>query len=595
MPPSQESAAAPPTIRSSPAGQPGSELREALAACSGAFLGVGLFSGISNILMLTGPFFMLEVYDRVLPSHSVPTLVALSALALLLFLFQGVIDLIRGRVLVRIGIHLDEMLGHRVLGAIIALRIRAPVDNGLQPLRDLDQIRGFLAGGGPTALFDLPWIPIYLGVCFLFHPWLGSVVLGGAIALFLLTLISDVATRGLTRESAALAAKRTTLTEAARRNAEVIQAMGMGKGVAARWEELNRHYRSRHFSLSNVTGNLGALARLLRVVLQSATLALGAFLVLRQEASVGIIIASSILTARALAPLDSAVAHWKGFVAARQSRRRLEQLFATVPARPEPMPLPRPSRTLAASGLVVVPPGAQGPSVLDVSFTLKAGDGLGLVGPSASGKSSLVRALVGVWQPVRGDVRLDGATLDQWSPDALGAHVGYLPQDVELLDGTIRQNIARFAIAEDTDAVIAAATAAGVHDLILGLPGGYETRIGESGMALSGGQRQRVALARALYGDPFLVVLDEPNSNLDAEGVAALGRAVASVRARGGIVIVVAHHANALSGTNLVLAMNGGRIKTFGPKEDPPARPPRPAAFPYLPLKVIADAPGTGS
>jgi hypothetical protein len=293
MPPSQESAAAPPTIRSSPAGQPGSELREALAACSGAFLGVGLFSGISNILMLTGPFFMLEVYDRVLPSHSVPTLVALSALALLLFLFQGVIDLIRGRVLVRIGIHLDEMLGHRVLGAIIALRIRAPVDNGLQPLRDLDQIRGFLAGGGPTALFDLPWIPIYLGVCFLFHPWLGSVVLGGAIALFLLTLISDVATRGLTRESAALAARRTTLTEAARRNAEVIQAMGMGKGVAARWEELNRHYRSRHFSLSNVTGNLGALARLLRVVLQSATLALGAFLVLRQEASVGIIIASS--------------------------------------------------------------------------------------------------------------------------------------------------------------------------------------------------------------------------------------------------------------------------------------------------------------
>ncbi|MBY6266410.1 type I secretion system permease/ATPase (plasmid) [Azospirillum sp. 412522] len=591
MPPRQESAAPPSPVRPASAGRTGSDLRKALASCSGAFLGVGLFSGVSNILMLTGPFFMLEVYDRVLPSHSVPTLVALSVLALLLFLFQGIIDLIRSRVLVRISLRLDEMLGRRVLGAIIALRTRVPVDNGLQPLRDLDQIRGFLSSGGPTALFDLPWIPIYIAICFLFHPWLGGVVLGGAVALFMLTLVSDVATRGLTRESATFAAKRTTLTEAARRNAEVIQAMGMASGVTAQWEGLNRLYRNRHFALSNVTGNLGALSRLLRVVLQSATLALGAFLVLRQEASVGIIIASSILTARALAPLDSAITHWKGFVGARQSWHRLEQLFLITPTDREPMPLPRPSRTLAVGGLVVVPPGAPGPSVMDVSFTLKAGDGLGLVGPSASGKSSLARSLVGVWRPVRGDVRLDGATLDQWSPDALGAHVGYLPQDVELFDGTIRQNIARFAISDDPDAVIAAATAAGVHDLILALPDGYETRIGESGMALSGGQRQRVALARALYGDPFLVVLDEPNSNLDSEGVEALGRAVASVRARGGIVIVVAHHAGALSGTNLMLAMSGGRIKAFGPRETQANRMPRPTTVSYHPLKVIADTP----
>jgi len=588
-------AAAPPATRPPPAVQPGSEIKEALASCSGAFRGVALFSGLSNILMLTGPFFMLEVYDRVLPSHSVPTLVALSALALLLFLFQGAIDLIRSRILVRISLRLDERLGRRVLGAIMALRIRFPADNGLQPMRDLDQIRGFLSSGGQTALFDLPWVPVYIGICFLFHPWLGGMVLAGGAALFALTLASDVATRGFTHEATAFGAKRTTLTEAARRNAEVIQAMGMAGGVTARWEELNRLYRSRQFALANVTGNLGALSRFLRVILQSATLALGAFLVLRQEASVGIIIASSILTARALAPLDSAIAHWKGFVAARQSRRRLEQAFMNAPARQEPMRLPRPCRNLTVTGLVVIPPGAQGPSVQEVSFALKAGDGLGLVGPSASGKSSLVRALVGVWRPVHGDVRLDGATLDQWSPDVLGAHVGYLPQDVELFDGTIGQNIARFAVAHDSGAVIAAATAAGVHDLILRLPDGYETRIGESGMALSGGQRQRVALARALYGDPFLVVLDEPNSNLDAEGVEALGKAIASVRARGGIAVVVAHHANALAGTNFVLAMNGGRVKAFGPKEPPAVHAPRPASFSYRPLKAIGDTPETRS
>ena len=564
---------------------PRSELSAALASCRGAFLSVALMSGMTNILYLTGSFYMLEVYDRVLPSRSVPTLVGLSILAAVLFGFQGILDLIRSRILVRIGASLDESLSRRVYDAVIRFPLKARAGgDGLQPMRDLDQVRSFLASGGPIALFDLPWMPLYLGLCFLFHFWIGVAGLVGALILIAITLLTELRTREPIKAAAALGAQRNALAEASRRNAEVLQAMGMAGQIGALWSEANAKYMSAHQQASDVGGGLGAISKVLRMLLQSAVLGVGAYLVIHQEATAGVIIAGSILTSRALAPVEMAIAQWKGFTAARQSWQRLQQLLALLPAQEEPMALPKPSATLSVEGVAAVPPGSKALTVKEVSFRLQSGQGLGIIGPSASGKSSLARLLVGVWAPARGKIRLDGAALEQWSPAALGRHIGYLPQDVELFDGTVAQNIARFDAKPDAKAIIAAARAAGVHELILGLPEGYETRIGEGGAALSAGQRQRVALARALYGDPFLVVLDEPNSNLDAEGEQALAQAILSVRARGGIVIVIAHRPSALASVDQVLMMADGQGQAFGPRDEVLRKVLRPA--PAAPLKV---------
>ena len=342
----------------------------------------------------------------------------------------------------------------------------------------------------------------------------------------------------------------------------------MAPRLSAVWSEANARYMDAQRRTADVAGGLGALSKVLRMVLQSAVLGLGAYLVIHQEATSGIIIASSILTSRALAPVELAIANWKGFVAARHSWRRLNELLAALPAEAPPMELPKPAQSLVVEGVAVMPPGGRNVVVQDVSLRLKAGNGLGIIGPSASGKSSLVRSLVGAWAPVRGKIRLDGAALEQWSPERLGRHLGYLPQDVELFAGTVAQNIARFEAEPEARAVIAAAQAAGVHELILRLSEGYETQIGEGGASLSAGQRQRVGLARALYGDPFLVVLDEPNSNLDAEGEEALTQAIIGVRKRGGIVVVVAHRPSALAGVDQVLVMADGRAQAFGPKDE---------------------------
>ncbi len=568
-----------------------SELADALRACRGAFLGVGAMSCFINLLYLTGSIFMLEVYDRVLPSRSVPTLVGLIILASFLYIAQGVLDMIRGRILGRVGTALDESLNARVFETVVRLPLMIGSRNeGLQPLRDLDNVRSFLGGMGPSAFFDLPWLPLYLAICFAFHVMIGLTALVGALILVSLTLVTEYMSRQPAREAMGLAARRNDLAASSRRNAEVMIAMGMFGRLTQRWSQANEKYLEGNQRASDVAGGLGAIAKVLRMMLQSAVLGVGAYLVIHQEATAGIIIAGSILSARALAPVDLAIAHWKSFVAARQSWQRLTHLLDQMPVRPVPTLLQTPSSELAVEGVSIAAPGDQKVIVQDVSFTLTAGHGLGVIGPSGSGKSSLIRALVGVWQPFRGKVRLDGAALDQWSSDLLGRHIGYLPQDVELFTGTVAQNICRFDPEAKSDDIIAAAKEAGVHDMIIKMRDGYNTQVGEQGAALSAGQAQRVALARAVYGDPFLIVLDEPNSNLDTEGDEALTRAVRGARERGAIVVVVAHRPIGIEAVDQILVLKDGRMQAFGPKEQVLAQVLQPRVAAPTPIKIVSDA-----
>ncbi|PDT64750.1 type I secretion system permease/ATPase [Bradyrhizobium ottawaense] len=566
-----------------------SELGEALRACRSAFIGVGLMSCMINLLYLTGSVFMLEVYDRVLPSRSVPTLVGLVVIAGSLYIAQGVLDLLRGRILGRIGTSLDEALNARVFDAVVRLPLMVGNrDEGLQSLRDLDNVRSYLGSMGPGAFFDLPWLPFYMAICFLFHWLLGVTALIGAIILVTLTLITEYMSRMPAKEAMTLAARRNGLAISSRRNAEVLVAMGMAGRMNKRWNEANEEYLAGNQRASDVTGGLGAVAKVLRMMLQSAVLAVGAYLVIHQEATAGIIIAGSILSARALAPVDLAIAHWKGLVAARQSWQRLNRLLQQMPA-PDAKPLLQaPTKKLSVEGVTMVAPGDQRVIMQDITFVCEGGSGVGVIGPSGSGKSSLIRALVGVWTPVRGKVRLDGAALDQWSSDVLGRYVGYLPQDVELFGGTVAQNICRFDPEAKSDAIIAAAKEAGVHEMIIKLREGYGTQVGEQGTALSAGQAQRVALARALYGNPFLIVLDEPNSNLDSEGDEALTRAVCAARGRGAVVIVVAHRSIGIEGVDQLLVLKDGRMQTFGPKEAVLGQVLQ--RVPPPPIKIVSDA-----
>jgi ATP-binding cassette, subfamily C, type I secretion system permease/ATPase len=568
-----------------------SELGKALRACRSAFIGVGLMSCVINLLYLTGSMFMLEVYDRVLPSRSVPTLVGLVFIAALLYMAQGVLDLIRGRILGRIGTALDESLNARVFDTVIRLPLMiGGRSEGLQPLRDLDNVRAFLGSMGPSAFFDLPWLPFYLAICFAFHFMIGITALIGAIILVSLTLVTEYLSRQPAREALTLAARRNDLASASRRNAEVLVAMGMAGRLSKRWSDANEKYLAGNQNASDVSGGLGAISKVLRMMLQSAVLGTGAYLVIHQEATAGIIIAGSILSARALAPVDLAIAHWKSFVAARQSWHRLNRLLEQMPVRATPTQLQNPTTRVSVEALSIAAPGDQRLIIHDVSFALNAGSGLGVIGPSGSGKSSLIRALVGVWLPVRGKVRIDGAALDQWTSDSLGRHIGYLPQDVELFSGTVAQNICRFDPEANSDGIISAAKEAGVHEMIIKMRDGYNTDVGEQGKALSAGQAQRVALARALYGDPFLIVLDEPNSNLDTEGDEALTRAVRAARERGAIVVVVAHRPIGIEAVDQILVLKDGRLQAFGPKEQVLAQVLQPRVAGPTPIKIVSDA-----
>jgi PrtD family type I secretion system ABC transporter len=567
-----------------------SELGEALHACRGAFMGVGLISCMVNLLYLTGSVFMLEIYDRVLPSRSISTLVGLIVLAGGLYAAQGILDLVRGRILVRIGTALDEALSGRVFGTVVRLPLVSGGNQALQPLRDLDNVRSFLSGMGPSALFDLPWLPVYLAICFVFHPLIGLTALIGAGILIVLTILTEILTRIRSSGAVVVATHRSDIASASHRNAEVLRAMGMSRHMTRRWSEANRKYLDGNQRTSDVVGGLGAIAKVFRMALQSAVLGVGAYLVIHQEATAGIIIAGSILSARALAPVDTAIANWKGFVAARESWHRLNGLLRLLPSESAPTLLDAPSKRLMVEAVSIVPPGEQRVVVQDVTFALEAGNGLGIIGPSGSGKSSLLRALVGVWSPARGTVRLDSAALNQWSADKLGPHIGYLPQDVELFDGSVAQNICRHDPDAGDDAIIAAAKQAGVHELIVGMRDGYDTQIGPHGSVLSAGQAQRIALARALYGDPFLIVLDEPNSNLDAEGDEALTRAIRAARARGAIVVVVAHRPVAIEGVDLLLMMKEGRVQAFGPKDAVLGQVLQRAGPHTPPIKIVSDA-----
>ncbi|SRR6266540_1291138 len=573
------------------------DLAAALRDCRRAFAGVALFSGVVNLLMLAGPLYMLQIYDRVLSSRSVPTLVVLSVFLVGAYAFQGALDLIRSRVIVRAAALLDQHLAVAVHGAVIRLAIanRHPTE-GPQPVRDLDQIRAFLTGAGPIAIVDLPWIPIFLFVCFLLHPWLGLAATVGGIVLFTMTLLTERASRTPARMAAQDAGVRSVMVEAGRRGGETIVAMGMAGSLAQRWAGINNRYIAAVARLSDVATSYGSTSKVLRLLLQSMILGLGAYLVIRQELTAGAMIAASIMMGRALAPIETTIANWRAFVAARQSIRRLSEALARAAPRSAVTALPPPVRSLDVEQLTIAAPGTPTPIVTGVHFSLKSGEALGIIGPSGAGKTSLIRALVGIWSPVRGNVRLDGAELSQWDPELLGRHIGFVSQTVELFDGTISENIARMAVAPDVDSVLRAAQAAGAHDLILRLPSGYDTKVGEGGEALSGGQRQRIALARALYGDPFLVVLDEPNANLDSDGELALHQAMLALKARGAILVLIAHRPATLSACDRLLVLANGVQQGIGPRDEIlqkllGRRVPSPAAGN---LKVVSDTAGGG-
>ncbi len=545
------------------------EAKSALNGYSKYCLILFSISGLLNILALTGSLYMLQIYDRVLASRSVPTLIALSVLAGGLYVFYGVLDVLRSQILVRLGGRLDQRLTPLAHTAALVLPLRgASAAESTQPIRDVDSMRAFLAGQGPGAIFDLPWMPLYVAFTYMLNPWLGALALGGMSLHVLIAWISERYGNARAQETVRNNMHRNTILDAHVRNAEVLKAMGLGEGANRRFEKASTQFLNTQARMSDFTSLLLGISKVLRMVLQSALLGVGAYLAIRGEITPGAIIAASIAGTRAVAPVELAIANWRGFVGARQGYRRLQQTLATIPARQDVLELSPPSNSLTLESVSVGIPGSHRVVLSDVSFALTAGQALGVIGPSASGKSSLVRSMIGVWPVARGTVRIDGAALDRWQPEALGRSIGYLPQDVELFDGTITENICRFEDNPDSRAVLAAAAAAGVHEMILRLPEGYETRVGPSGSALSAGQRQRVALARALYREPFLTVLDEPNSNLDSEGEMALAAAIQSVRARGGILVVVSHRPSVLAAVDLIAVIGHGQLSAIGSKDD---------------------------
>ena len=539
-----------------------------LQDCRRAFWSVAVFSAGVNLLMLAGPLYMLQIYDRVLSSHSVPTLVALTVFLVGALAFQGALDIVRSRVVVRGAALLDHNLGTSVHAAVVRIATQSRnASDAHQPVRDLDQIRAFLTSAGPVAIVDLPWVPVFLVICFLLNPWLGLTALAGALILFALTILNERASRAPARELAQHAGARKSMVEAARRNSESVVAMGMSDTLVERWMAVNNRYLAAVGRTGDISASYGSVSKVMRLLLQSSMLGVGAYLVILNELTAGAMIAAAIMMGRALAPIETAIANWRGFISARQSIRRLSETLARTCSARVSTTLPKPTRSFDVDQLTVVAPGTQAAIVKDVSFHLSAGEALGIIGPSGAGKTSLVRTLVGIWPPARGNVRIDGATIDQWDPKLLGRYAGFVSQGVELFDGTIAENIARMAPSPDNDAMLEAARAAGAHELILQMPAGYDTKIGESGAVLSAGQRQRIALARALYGNPFLLVLDEPNSNLDNVGEAALWQAIEGAKARNAIVILVAHRPAALAVCGKVLLLVNGEQQAYGPRD----------------------------
>lgn len=542
-------------------------LRRAMAACRRVWSGVAVFSACLNLLMLTVPLYMLQVYDRVLTTANVDTLLALSGLVFVALTAFGLLDAVRSRILARVGVWLDRELGSAVLAGAVAEARRAAGGVSAQGLRDLATLRAYVGGAGVLPLFDAPWAPVFLAIVFVIHPVLGWIGIGGAVLLIGCAALNDVATRKKVVEANGATVRALNAADAAIRNADAITAMGMLPDLARRWRGTTLRSLDLQLSAIDAAGSISAIAKAVRLMLQAAMLGVGGYLVILNEMSAGSIVASSVVLARGLAPIEQMIGAWRGFVGARTAYRRLDELLAGAPAAEAGTALPRPDGRIDVDKMSYVPPGVRLPVVRNLSFHLDPGDVLGVVGPSGAGKTTLVRLLVGSLQPTSGHVRLDGAEVAVWPDADRGRHVGYLPQTVELFAGTVRDNVARLSEAGD-DAVIAAAQLAGAHRTILGLPKGYDTPIGEGGVPISGGQRQRIGLARAVFGDPALLVLDEPNAHLDGEGEQALARAVTRMRERGVTVILIAQRVGMVALAGKVLVLKTGAIEAFGPRDE---------------------------
>lgn len=545
---------------------PPNEIRQALAGHKRVFYAVGLFSAVINLLYLAPSLYMLQLYDRVLASRSETTLLVLSLLVLGVYLLMGLIDMVRSQVLVRVGNQLDLALAPRVFNAAFERNLRFRAGAAGAAMSDMAHVRQFITGTGVFAFFDAPWVPIYIAVVWVLHPALGMLTLLGVVLLAVLAWVNEVITRQPLERANKAAQRGVAFATSSLRNAEVIEAMGMLPALRQRWQAVQAHLLADQSHASDRAGLVGALSKTLRLILQSAALGVGALLVLENELSPGAMIAGSILLGRATTPMDQLIGAWKPFVAARQAYGRLAELLQQFPVREQQMSLPRPTGNLSVEGVMAAPPGTNVPVLRNVSLSLPAGQALVVVGPSASGKSTLARLLVGVWGAAQGKVRLDGADLFAWSKEELGPHIGYLPQDVELFAGTIAENIARFGDI-DSERVIEAARKAGLHDMILRFPKGYDSPIGEGGSVLSGGQRQRIGLARALYGSPALVVLDEPNASLDDVGERALVHAIQQLKREGVSVVLITHRTNIIAVADQMLVLKDGQVALSGPTQ----------------------------
>ena len=542
-------------------------VRAATRAVFRSGAGVVVASSAINLLMLNGSIYMMQVYDRVLVARSTATLLTVSALMLGLFAVQGGLDALRQRLMARIAAAFAEDLRTPAHAAAMRLATSGATRAAAQPEQDVERVRAVLASGGPTALIDLPFAPLFLALIFALHPLLGAVALGGALVLFALPLVSGRLARRSVETVGRTALRRAVEADAQRRNAETAHAMGFVSRLRDRSLAAAETAATAELAAADVTGDFTATARVVRMALQSVLLGVGAWLVVQDAVSSGAILASSVLVGRALAPIDLAIAHWRGLTEGRAALKRLGETLTAAPATDRTR-LPAPVARLAVEGLAVTPPGATRPVVRGIDFALDAGEVLAIVGPSGAGKSSIARALVGLWAPAAGAVRLDGARLDQWQAEELGRHIGWVPQAVGFFDASIAENIARLDPAAPSEAVIAAARAAGVHELILRTEAGYDTPIGDAHGPFSAGQRQRLALARALYGEPFLLVLDEANSNLDAQGEAALKRAIADAKARGAIVVLVTHRSSLITAADRLLVIEDGTMKAFGRRDE---------------------------
>lgn len=552
------------------------ELSGVFQSCRRYFVTALLFSLAINLLYLASPLYMLQVYDRVVSSASNVTLVMLTVLLLVALAALTSLDAVRARVLTRASIRLDGLLSGRVVAATMEQASRGGGSRS-QPLRDFDNFRQFITGSGIHAMFDLPWAPIYIAVIFLLHPALGAFAFGSAVALVSMALLNEHLVKKPLAEANEAAARNYNFTEMSLRNSEVVQAMGMMPGLLHRWSRDRNLVLERQTIASDRAATTSSIIRFLRLAMQSLILGLGAYLVIERLTTVGSMFAASILLGRALAPVEQIVGSWRNLVSARGAYARVRDLLRANPPRDPALALPRPSGHVSVENMSYVVPGTNRPILRSVTFRIPPGEVLGVIGPSGAGKSTLARQIVGILAPTAGVVRLDGADVSPWPKESLGRHVGYLPQDIELFADTVASNISRFRNDNDEE-VIEAARLAGVHDMILRLPGGYDTQVGEGGAILSGGYRQRLGLARAVYGGPSLVVLDEPSSNLDSDGDTALLSCITELKKRGTTVVIISHRPNTLGVADKILFLRDGAVEMFGPRDEIIARLTKPAA-----------------